>query len=275
MEAQPNDVTRFQSRTYAAPSFPAPSAGRHGGTAATGLRTRARIWIPALAAAIIAGVAAAAIGERMFEHLRPPPAAKDLVAAHPAEPRPSESLQAKAHSRNAAVVYGVLGGLLGLALGLAGGITRQSVTHSVIAGFLGLVLGTLAGALPPLFVLPWHWPARLENLGRSQLVDRILIHAAFWCGLGAIAGLVYTIGRFGADPLRIVQGIFGGLLGAALAVFIHDAIAFGLFPVARADEAFASSTIARALAHLCVAVLVAVGIVFALPFAARASQAAE
>lgn len=66
---------------------------------------------------------------------------------------------------------------------------------------------------------------------------KAIIYAGLACGAMDITAALVVYGYFGAKPLRLLQGIAGGLLGpgtysggiatAALGLFLHFVIAFG------------------------------------------------
>jgi hypothetical protein len=221
----------------------------------------AGMWLTALGAALLAGAVSGLIGERTHKHFQPPAEVAEALNPGSLNTVLLNLETSKAHGRNGAVVYGTLGGLLGLGLGLAGGLARRSITGAIAGGIVGLILGAVAGALPSFAVMPWIWYNRHDNADASSLLVPILVHGGLWCALGAAAGLAYGLGRTGLNPAGLLKSAIGGLVGAALGVVVYDAIGFGLFPLSRTDESFAASITTRMLAHLCVAVFVALGTV--------------
>jgi hypothetical protein len=212
-----------------------------------------------LAAALLSGAASGLVGEAAYNHFQP----SDAASGQRFDFTRLNVEQAQANARNGAMVYGALGGLLGLGLGLAGGLSRRSLGAAVTGAAVGLMLGAAAGGLPPFAVMPWYAGHRADEPSATTLLP-ILFHVALWCLLGAAAGLAYGLGRDGPRPARLFHGALGGLIGAAVGALVYEVVGALVFWDARTNETFAATTAARALAHVCVAVFVALGAVLGL-----------
>src|SRR3954464_7571271 len=79
------------------------------------------IWLLALAAALLAGIASWPIGEATRDYFKP----SEAAAAQKYDFRALNRETAIANARNGALAFGALGGLLGLGLGLAGSLSRR------------------------------------------------------------------------------------------------------------------------------------------------------
>jgi hypothetical protein len=223
-------------------------------------RAPASPWIPALTAALLAGVASWLVGEAFLNHFKP----SEKAASEPYNFGPLNREMRIANSYNGAIAFGALGGLLGLGLGAAGGLSRRSARHALAGALTGLVLGGAAGAAPSFGIMPWHWDHRNDDPSSSDLTVPLMLHLGLWCGLGTAAGLAYGLGRGGARPAPLVRGAVGGLIGAAVGTALFELVGAAALPMDLTTSPIAESTLARLLARLFIAVFAALGAVVAL-----------
>lgn len=218
------------------------------------------IWLIALAAALLAGVASWPIGEATRRYFKP----SEAAAAQRYDFRALNRETAIANARNGALAFGALGGLLGLGLGLAGSLSRRPSRGALRSAAVGLILGAATGALPSFAILPWHWQTRHDDPASIDLTMPLLIHAGLWCGLGAAAGLAYGLGRRGLKPRPLLAGALGGLIGAAIGTVFYELVGAMSFPLERTTDPFSATASTRLLARLSVAVFAALGAVVSL-----------
>jgi len=113
-----------------------------------------------------------------------------------------------ADSKNAAIVYGALGGFLSLALGLLGTYLRAQPRHAKITATAGFLLGIAAGAIPSFALVPYYF----DNFNpRSTIALPFLVHFGLWAGIGAAAGMALSIGMGRWRDLG--RGFIGGMGG--------------------------------------------------------------
>src|SRR5205085_1057995 len=89
----------------------------------------------------------------------------------------------------------------------------------------------------------------------------LLTHGGIWIATGAAAGLAFGLGLGGAA--RIARSLFGAILGAALATVIYEFAGAVVFPVAETFRPTAVAWPPRLLAHLCVALGISAGALWA------------
>jgi hypothetical protein len=217
--------------------------------ALAGFRLPKLMWLWSLIAGVLAGGAAWAGGEATYNYFQPSKAAASQAYAF-------AKLNAEkdvADGRNAAIAYGLLGAATGLALGLTAGLARRSVRWAVAGALTGLVLGGLLPALVAPWVVPlyrkFYWPET------PDLKLPIMIHGAMWCAAGLAAGLAFGVGLGGRRWL--IRGALGGLIGAAIATVLIDALGAAFFSLSRTDLPIAESTTVRLLSRIGVAVGIA------------------
>ena len=198
---------------------------------------------------------------------RPPPSPRSIVKLPP-EIQASltkrtmelKRRQGVSMDRAAALAYGGLGMFLGLALGAAGGLVRRSPVAAIAAGLIGLVLGGAAGAGTTLALLPSYHAAlaaRQDEDKENNLSLALMTHGGIWVAVGAAAGLALGLGLGGLG--RIARATIGGILGACLAAAIYEFAGAIVFPTAETFRPMAVAPAPRLLAHLSVALCVAVG----------------
>jgi hypothetical protein len=217
-------------------------------------------WGLTLAAALLAGTAGWLIGEAFYDYYQP----SEEAASQSYDFRALNRETAVAWGRNGAIAFGALGGLLGLALGLAGGASRRSLSGAVSGGLLGLILGGLVGSLPAFLIMPYAWNQRGEDPANLDMSTPLMIHAALWLGLGAVAGLAFGVGRAGGHRATLVQVFLGGLVGAALGTLAYELIGGIGFPMSRTTDPISITMETRLLARLCVSGFTALGVLYAL-----------
>lgn len=247
--------------------IPAESA-RASGTAAArdpngvdpGAPAMLRLLAIAMTAGIVAGLVSWGSGEATVQAFAP---------SYQLPPELSRSMQKATEERfrranqsttyRAMASYGALGAAMGLALGLAGGLVRRSATMGLTAAVLGLVLGGAAGAGATRGLLPifFHAQRASEDHLASDVMMPLLIHGGIWTAAGLAAGLALGLGMGGRG--RAVQAAIGGAIGAVFATVLYEFAGPFAFPNASTAEPIAVERFARLLAHLSVAVLVALG----------------
>jgi hypothetical protein len=213
------------------------------------------LWAYGLIAGLIAGTAAWACGEATYGLYKP-------SAKAASEPYAFKQLNLEkdhADGLNAAIAFGALGAATGLALGLLGGWARKSMRGAILGGIAGIVLAGLAGAATSPPVVPLF--RKYYEPQAPDLKLPILVHGAIWCALGTAAGLAFGIGL--GDRRHVIPAAIGGLIGAALATFLFDALGAMFFPFSQADLPNAPTSLPRFLARIIVASGVSLGTIWA------------
>jgi hypothetical protein len=210
--------------------------------------------------AILGGVAAWLFGESRLDYFRP----SEKAASQRFDFSGLNKEMLWVSAENGALSFGALGGFLGFAMGLAGGASRPSTKWALIGAIVGLILGVLGGALPSFAVMPYQWKHRNDDPNNADLVMPLLIHCGLWAGAGLAAGLAFGFGRHGWRPLRLADAALAGLIGAMVGILIYELGGALLFPMARTPNPFAETWSARLFARLCIAVFVALGVIFSL-----------
>jgi hypothetical protein len=217
------------------------------------------LWL-ILGAGLIGGVAGFEIGE-VAPQLVPVnyELSPEIRSNRSQVPIEIERRKSVSRDKSAAIAYGGLGMVLGLALGVAGGVARRSTRAAIVAGVVGLVLGAAAGGVATKLVLPSYHAARAERTDENFNEDlglALRTHGAIWLAVGAAAGLAYGLGLGGAA--NAVRATVGGILGAALATAIYEFSGAIVLPLAETFRPMSPSMWARLLAHLVVALSIAV-----------------
>jgi len=211
--------------------------------------------------AIVAGVAAWAVGEAGLDHFQPSAAAASQAYSFAAVNKETE----RTNALNGAMIFGAFGGLLGLAMGLGGGLARRSAAGAIVGGIIGLLLGAAAGALPAFILMPWQWRHRNDDPSATQILVPLLLHFGLWAGLGLTAGIAFSVGNGRFKGLRLLEAGVAGLAGAMLGTFIFEMIGAILFPLGGTLLPISATPETRLIARLCVAVFVALGAIRCLP----------
>ena len=158
-----------------------------------------------------------------------------------------------ADSKNAAIVYGALGGCLGVALGLLGTYLRAQPRHAKITATAGFLLGIAAGAIPSFALVPYYF----DNFNpRSTIALPFLVHFGLWAGIGAAAGLALSIGMGRWRDLG--RGFIGGMGGVFAGTLLYHLINPTLYPL-DPDLPVPMREISRLVAALCVSLGAAIG----------------
>ena len=225
-----------------------------------GMPAPLRLLVMALSASVVAGLASWGVGEAAVPRFVPS-LLVDGKQFNTMEKKTYEKIRLvnQGTTYRAMVSYGALGATLGLALGLVGGLARRSATTGLMAGILGLVLGGAAGAGVTQGLLPAYFHAWMtsEDHLSSNITMPLLIHGGIWTAAGLAAGLALGLGLGGWG--RAVQAAIGGALGAVFGTFLYEFAGPFTFPNASTSDPIASERFARLLAHLSVAVFVALG----------------
>jgi hypothetical protein len=218
------------------------------------------VWLWALTAGLVAGLASWLGGEAAYGYFKPvirrpanweemsPFDRTSVISDLTREARPS------VEAKNAAVAYGMLGAALGGTLGLVGGLARRSNRAALAAALVGIVAGASAGAGMSA-VLTRVFYRLLDP--ESGMMLPFLTHAGIWMSVGAAGGLAFGMGLGGRRS--IVRALLGGLLGAALGTMMFEVINAVAFPLVRVFEPVPGERLPRLLALLGVAGFAALG----------------
>ena len=83
----------------------------------------------------------------------------------------------------------------------------------------------------------------------------LLMHLALWAPIGAVAGLVFGMGRWSkAGP--VLTSAMTGAMGGALGAVIFQMMGTLVFPQAGVDKVFSTTAVSRVVALLIVAVAI-------------------
>jgi hypothetical protein len=232
------------------------------------MRLPGSIWLVAVAAGLLAGLASFGIGEVAPELVRP---AQQVTAEERARGgKLNDLLKARSRQsddRAAAIAYGSLGMLLGLGLGAAGGLARGSAKVAAMAGLAGLILGGAAGAGVTMLALPPYHAARAAMTDEDITQDiglALATHGGIWIAVGAAAGLALGLGLGGGA--RAARAVAGGILGAAVAAVLYEFCGAVIFPLSQSFRPRAITAGPRLLAHLAVALLVSLTAMWAVRY---------
>ncbi len=215
-----------------------------------------RVFLFASIAGILAGVASSVVGEVIVDRNK-----LDLTAPVGVRVAPEDLRRwHDAELRVAVATFSVMGALMGLAMGAAGTLARGSYVRAAGSSIMGLLLGTIV-AVPVSFGLVSSFYKRYDPHA-GDLLFPMLTHGVIWSASGGVAGLVLGLGLGGRG--RWKPTLVGGLVGAAAATVIYEIAGAVVFPTSRTDMPLATSTMARVLPRLLVAILSAVGAAVAL-----------
>src|SRR5262245_41147317 len=239
------------------PSTPSPGTP-------TNASSPGRLLPTALAAGLVAGLLAWAIGEATYglfvwNDAGPikqaykselsklgPYAQSEFITQKMAAARPV------AESRNTAIALGALGALLGLALGLVGGRLSGS-RHSDNRGALyGSILGAVAAVVMSFILVPIYFQ---QTGPESGLAVPLLVYGGILIPLGAACGAGLGFGLGGRDT--IIRSALGGLMGALLATIVIEMTYAIAFALEQEPNPISSDRLARLVLHLCTALFVA------------------
>jgi hypothetical protein len=218
---------------------------------------RGLLWILALTAGLMAGVASWLAGEADILQVAPEKVLFQGMGGQSFEPT---LLTVRVAEQQTAVrVFGVFGAVTGLALGLAGGLAGYSKRRAGIAAGVGLVVGGIAGAVAPLAVLPIFYLA--GGPSSDDMIPPLFMHAGVWMGVGAAGGLAFGIGL--GDRRRAFATLLGGAVGAVIGAIIYEVVGAIAFPRDMTASPISTSWETRLLARMLVSFLAAVGIALA------------
>jgi hypothetical protein len=221
----------------------------------------------ALVAGLIAGLAAWLVGEMILQ-------AYQAVLAPMVQREVSiEDARrfAGAQIKSARDTFTALGAVVGLSLGLSGGLARRSPYAGAKAALVGCVLGAIAGGSISLLVLPHFF--KTYDPQSQDLVLPLLTLGSICLSVGAAGGLAFGIGlgRRG----HWLKSLVGGLVGAALATVIYEVVGAIAFPSDRTDLPISETHATRAMFHVSIAALTAVGSALGLGLSSKRNRPAR
>jgi hypothetical protein len=215
-----------------------------------------RVWVLALVAGSIAGLASWLIGEVLHPRFdRPagaalgPLSSAERVGARFSAERDAQELEAILN-------FGSLGGILGLVLGLAGGAARGSARAALGAAIVGWLLGGAFGAGSSKAILPIYF--RILDPDHNDLVVGIMTQAAIAAAVGAAGGTAFGIGL--GHRNRGLRALLGGLLGAIAGALVYEIVGALAFPLDATSKPIAATWGARLFARLAVTTLISAGV---------------
>jgi hypothetical protein len=206
----------------------------------------------AVGAALVAGILAWGIGEKLYDYYQVPKSAlgtRDLRALN----RETRIV----HQKNTAIAFGIFGALLGLFSGAAGGALRRSIPGGASSALAGLLLAGIGGTLASYGLAPIF--DRFYSDETASLLLSFLVRGGIWAVVGVTAGLALVWGWRGR--LGVIGALCGGLAGAVFGTTAFEVVNAVLFPTERNDAVIPSSMEARLLAYILVSVGVAIGAV--------------
>jgi hypothetical protein len=212
-----------------------------------------RLALLAIAASVLSGLAAWLVWEAVAGYFAPRAEAKTILG--------TEQMLVTVAARERAGVLGgaagaaILGAALGLGLGFAGGWARRMARAGLRAGLAGAVLGMMAGIAASWVLLPVFY--RYESPISGDLILPLLTQGGVWTLVGATGGLALGLGL--GDRGQALRGALGGLLGAALAATIFEAVGAFAFLNDETDQPISKTWVTRLLVRMLVAVLAAAG----------------
>jgi hypothetical protein len=214
-----------------------------------------RVWILALMAGSLAGLASWLIGEVLHPRFdRPAGAAAGPASAERMRSRFSAEMNAQ--ELEAILTFGSLGGILGLGLGLAGGAARGSARAALGAAIVGWLLGSAVGAGSTKAILRLYF--RILDPDHNDLIVGIMTQAAIAAAVGAVGGAAFGIGL--GHRNRGLQAVLGGLLGAIAGALLYEIVGALAFPLDGTSKPISATWGARLFARLAVTTLTAAGV---------------
>jgi hypothetical protein len=211
-----------------------------------------RAWVSGIGAALVAAFLAWGIGEKTYNYYQPSikkPISRDFTAMNREE--------RIAAQKNTTLAFGTFGAVLGLLSGLAGGAARRTIAGGMRAALAGLLLGGITAAAVSYGLAPVF--ARYYSDEGQSLLLSFLVRGAICAVVGTTAGLALGWGWQAAPG--IPRALIGGLAGGVCGTVAFEVVNAVLFPGDRNDAVIPSSTSARLLAYLLVAVGAASGAV--------------
>jgi hypothetical protein len=227
MSSEPTETSVNGGATGDVPVGPGDNPLRRGGGDKS--ESAPRLWLPAIGAAVVAGLLSWGLGEAVYDFYRPAKTKTNISGT--INLVPSATGLAASELKNSALAFGSLGGSLGACLGFAGGLSRRSLRGAALAAALGLVLGSLAGVASCLGLVPFF--QRNYDRERASLDLPLFTQCGITAAIGAAAGLALGsgLGRWKWVARCVVGGLIGGALGAAVYQLV-GAVAFA------SDETF-------------------------------------
>jgi hypothetical protein len=227
---------------------------------AIGARPRPPLWLLAAGAGLIAGLISWAGGEAAYDRFTISDAAVyppnfDQIGGYEKmalRTKVFSDARVVVESRRTATAFGFLGFALGVALGLVGSLAAGSSHVRLITALGGGVLGATAGAVMSLGLVPLF--LRYQD-PESGIISLFLTQAAILGAIGATCGLV--VGWARGDHSALVQPALGGLVGALLGTILYDTACSLAFPFLRTYEVIPTERVPRLMAHVSVAVCIA------------------
>jgi len=163
-------------------------------------------------------------------------------------------LHVGAYSREAAIVYMLLGGLLGLDGGAAGGLITRSARRAVKAGAAGAVFGSLAGGASSLLIVPIYLGLIVQTPDiRLSIAGRMMVFAtaASACGLAAGLGARASV----RETMRLAAA---GAMGGGLGALLFELIQVFYFPFEPEFVPIPKTSLCRLAAYGCGTVVAAI-----------------
>jgi hypothetical protein len=238
-----SDSTPANSTIDAASGRPPESLAFAGG--------QGRLLGVALVAGLLAGVAAWLVGATILESYR------DALTPKVTREVDAELVRrfARARLTSAVGTFTALGAIVGLSLGMAGGLARRSASAAARAAIVGCGVGSIAGLSISLLVLPNFYKA--HDPQSHDLLLPLLTLGSICSSVGAAGGLAFGIGIGGRG--RWMKSLLGGLVGAALATVVYEIVGAIAFPADKTELPISQTHATRAMLHVLVAALAAVG----------------
>lgn len=224
---------------------------------------RGSLWIWALAAGLLAGLASWAWGERTYNTYKPvfvqPPNWGAMNGYERADYRSADEIRQKPSLglKNSMLVFGGLGVLLGALLGLTGGVARGSIPRGLTAAVIGAVAGLLASLCAAAAAVPIFYRFVAPDMG---LIPPAATHLALFAASGAAAGLAFGIGVGPGGRSLLVRALAGGLMGGLLAALTYEIVSAIVFPDMRVYDPIpkeAAERVPRLVMHLSAGVFIA------------------
>jgi hypothetical protein len=215
----------------------------------------------ALAAGLIAGVASWLTGEMILHGYR------DVLSPQVKRDVDAEAVRrfARAQLTSPRDTFTALGAIVGSTMGLAGGLARRSARAGAKAALLGCVVGSIAAIVTSLVVLPIFF--KTHDPQSQDLVLPILTLGSICSAVGAAGGLAFGIGLGARQDW--LKPLAGGLVGAALATVVYEFVGAIAFSADRTELPISDAHATRAMFHVLVATLTAVGAALGLGLSSR------
>lgn len=254
-----------QAERGPAPDATRPEVANHEPAAASASAPPFRPATVCLAAGLLAGLSAFALGELGYDFFQARRFATKLEYGGTVMVSTTAS-DRDAVVQNAALAFAGLGAMLGLCLGAAGGLVRRSAAGARLGGGLGLIVGGVVGAMLPYLTFPWYFRA-MDQLEVDPMLIGLGLHAAVWGLIGGAAGLGFGLGL--GEPRRILISIVLGVVGSVLGAVAFEILGGFFYPEALTEEPLAVVWQPRLMARLLVSVVAATAVGLSFPEADR------